>query len=546
MKKMTIIEAIQDPKFFRPLFKDLKTWAAWICLLKALFGLEMTRKELALYRKCTGRKKPPKRPFREFWAQIGRRGGKSFMLGGVTSVFLALFYDFTKYLAPGERGVIQVIAADRAQARVIFRYISAILHSTPVFEQYIVNETKEAIKLSTGVDIEVTTCSFRTIRGRTVVCAICDEIAFWRGEDSANPDKEILTAIRPSMASIPNSMLLVISSPYAKFGVLYEHYRDYYGKTDSEILFWKAPTRVMNPTISKLFIARERLKDPSAARAEYDAEPREDLESYANREIIEAAVVTGRRELPPLPNIRYQAFCDPSGGSKDSMTLAIAHQEGDRRILDAIRERKPPFSPDQVTEEFCTLLKQYRVSVVRGDRYAGEWPRERFAVHGIKYQVADKPKSDLYRDFLPLLNSGQVELLDSSKLVNQLASLERRTARGGRDSIDHGPGQHDDLANCCAGVLLGEMGTVKGRIRVIDSGDSRSKAQEIPPKEAAARDLIPSYNKRGRLQGYVEKMEEGTESKLNMIPIYQAGRLVSYFYVGPQKSERGKMAPPWR
>jgi hypothetical protein len=30
--------------------------------------------------------------------------------------------------------------------------------------------------------------------------------------------------------------------------------------------------------------------------------------------------------------------------------------------------------------------------------------------------------------------------------------LERRTARGGRDSIDHAAGAHDDLANVVAGL----------------------------------------------------------------------------------------------
>ncbi len=214
-RSLTIVRAIEDNKLFRSLFKDLSTWSSWICLLKALFALQMDKKELKLYRRSTGRKKPPAKPFRELWAIVGRRGGKSFIMS-VIAVFLALFHSFKEYLSPGERGVVQVIAADRSQARVIFRYVSAILNSTPVFSQYILNETKESIELSTGVDIEVTTCSFRTIRGRTVVCAILDEIAFWRVE-GANPDKEILAAIRPSMATIPNSLLLVISSPYARF-----------------------------------------------------------------------------------------------------------------------------------------------------------------------------------------------------------------------------------------------------------------------------------------------------------------------------------------
>ena len=64
------------------------------------------------------------------------------------------------------------------------------------------------------------------------------------------------------------------------------------------------------------------------------------------------------------------------------------------------------------------------------------------------------PKNDLYRELLPLLNGGRAELLDHPRLAAQLCSLERRTARGGRDSIDHPPGAHDDVANCVAGAIV--------------------------------------------------------------------------------------------
>ena len=89
-----------------------------------------------------------------------------------------------------------------------------------------------------------------------------------------------------------------------------------------------------------------------------------------------------------------------------------------------------------------------------GDRYAGEWPREQFRKLGIQYELSQKPKSDLYRDFLPLVNSRQVDLLDLPRAIAQLISLERRTARGGRDSIDHPPGTHDDIANAIAGLVV--------------------------------------------------------------------------------------------
>jgi hypothetical protein len=157
-----------------------------------------------------------------------------------------------------------------------------------------------------------------------------------------------------------------------------------------------------------------------------------------------------------VTGVTYQSFCDPSGGSHDSMTLAIAHKDKDGRgILDAVREVRPPFSPESVVEEFAALLKSYGLRSVVGDRYAGEWPRERFAVHGIRYEPSEKTTSDLYRELLPLLNSGKVELLDNSRLAGQLGSLERRTARGGgKDSVDHPPGGHDDVSCCCSGALV--------------------------------------------------------------------------------------------
>jgi hypothetical protein len=81
----------------------------------------------------------------------------------------------------------------------------------------------------------------------------------------------------------------------------------------------------------------------------------------------------------------------------------LADPEGDIVVFDALRERKPAFSPEDVVEDFSETLKSYRVNRVCGDRYAAEWPVERFKVHGISYEPAAKPKSDLYRDMLPLI-----------------------------------------------------------------------------------------------------------------------------------------------
>jgi hypothetical protein len=448
---VNIIDAIHNADLFKPCFKNLDTWRAWLTLLKALFGLSLTDQEMVLFEQCTGRKRPSSGEYRELWAIVGRRGGKSFVCA-VTAVYLALFRDFKKYLSAGEHGVILIIAADRHQAQVILNYCKGILHSNPVFEQYIENELRESIALTNGIIIEVMSCSYRAIRGRTVVCGIFDEVSFWR-IDGANPSVEVLAALRPSMSTIPNSKLLVISSPYARSGILYDHHREYFGSDDPDILVWLAPSRVMNPTISQQFIDKEISRD-EAARAEWLAEFRKDIEDYMSREALEACVLSGVREIGPMDFTTYRAFVDPSGGARDSFTLAIAHRENGKRVLDCVREARPPFSPDTVCSEYSQLLKQYRVRTVNGDRYAGEWPRERFSAHGIIYKPSARPKSDLYRDLLPLVNSGQVSLIENERLSTQLLNLERRTSRSGKDSIDHPPRGQDDVANAAAGALV--------------------------------------------------------------------------------------------
>lgn len=136
------------------------------------------------------------------------------------------------------------------------------------------------------------------------------------------------------------------------------------------------------------------------------------------------------------------------------MTLAVGHYLYDKQtvVVDALREVRPPFSPEIVVADFAALLKSYGISRIIGDRYAGEWQREQFSKLGIAYEPSAAPKSDLYRDMLPLINSRRIELLDHPRLVAQLCGLERRSARSGKDSIDHAPGGHDDVANVVAGL----------------------------------------------------------------------------------------------
>lgn len=451
---VSLFDCLDDPNLFGPWLKEGNSWTSWMVFLKSLFNEPMSSDELEIFRKCTSLKNPPAISPKEIYLIVGRRGGKSFFLS-MLAVYLACFYDWSPYLSPGEKGSVFIVATDRKQARIIFGYIESYLKNIKFLRKLLVRDTMESFELSNSINIEIQTASFRSIRGYTIVAALLDEVAFWKTEDSSNPDFEILNAIRPAMSTIPGAKMFCASSPYVKQGVLWDGYRKYYGKSTPGRLVWKAPTLVMNPILDPSIIEEAYKEDPLAASSEYGAEFR-NIGSYSlvDPDIVDSLVDRGITHRPPNPNFKYTAFVDPSGGSKDSFVLSISHEEDGIRVMDMVKEVEPPFSPDTVVKEFCQTVKEYGIVEVTGDRYAGIWPSERFRAHGVDYVICPKTKTQIYLELLPMINSGTVKFIDNKKIVNQLKRLDRRVSKNGRELVDHPVGSHDDVINAAAGSLV--------------------------------------------------------------------------------------------
>jgi hypothetical protein len=425
------------------------TWRAWRVLMIAAMGERLTDDERVTFTQLTGRATEPGERVEELVAVVGRRGGKSRAMATLAT-YIGGLCDHS--LVRGERGVVLLIAPDQRQAAIALDYATAAFEQSPILKQLIANRNSDTLTLTTGISIEVRAASFRRLRGNTFCAVVCDEAAFWYSDEfSSNADVEILNAVRPGLATT-GGPLIVASSPYAKRGVLWSTHKRHYGADgDPLILVAQGTSRDFNPSLPQSVVDRALERDHAAASAEYLAQFRTDIETFVPYEVVQACI-GDHNEMAPLPNPTYHAFVDPSGGSADSFTLAISHRDGERFIIDAIREIRPPFSPEAVIDDLATLVKSYRIARVVGDRYAGEFPRELFRKRGIHYVCAEKTKSDLFRDLLPLLNSGSIVLPKSDRLVNQLTGLERRTARSGKDSIDHCSGGHDDVANAVAGA----------------------------------------------------------------------------------------------
>jgi hypothetical protein len=489
----TILQAIKDEKLFgrsfRPKLLRGDTYRNWRAALCGVFGLPFeTAEAFEIFKRCTGRTKAAITAFKEIFLVIGRRGGKSFVCA-LIALYVACFVDFSPYLAAGEVATVAIIAADKKQAAILLRYIRGFLASSDILRAMVVSDLKETITLKNGIVVEVMTADFRSVRGRTFAAVLVDELAFLPSGDSASPDAELLGALRPGLISMPNSLLIGLSSPYSQSGVLYQQFKEHYGRDDSDVLVWKADSQTMNPTLSSAAIKLAYLRDPVAAATEYGAEWRSDLANFLSLEAVEACVVADRNRLPALADLSYRAFVDASGGRSDSFTMAVGHSGKEKVVLDLVVEYPAPFSPEQVVEELCAILRRYNVHEVSGDRYAAEWCAAAFEKNGVSYQASELNKSEIYLEFLPMATSGQVELLDHRKLVNQLASLERRTSRGGRDSIDHRVGSHDDLANAAAGVLalLAGQSHVFGLLDYYSGIDSGAEPMPEPlPQPARA------------------------------------------------------------
>jgi hypothetical protein len=139
------------------------------------------------------------------------------------------------------------------------------------------------------------------------------------------------------------------------------------------------------------------IDDPAFVAAEYGGQFRDDIAAFVSREVHDACVDVGVYERQPNAKLGYRAFVDPSGGSSESMALAIGHRENDAVMLDLLREIRAPFSPEAAVEELCGELARYRVQTVSGDKYAGEWPAEQFAKRDVSYEPSAMDASKLYR-----------------------------------------------------------------------------------------------------------------------------------------------------
>jgi hypothetical protein len=418
--------ALKDDQLLGAALCDAGTRATWFACLRAAFGLKLDEDQLKLFKAVAGDRAPPSRRVRELWALVGRRGDKTEMAAAI-AIFIAVFGRHK--LSRGNKGMVLILAMSMDQARVAFDYCLEFLQASKILRKEIKSTTVTEIRLKNGIIIAVHANSFRSIRGRTLIACVMDEVCFWRDDQTAVPDKEVYTAVLPSLLTT-DGVIVGISSAYRRSGLMFEKFRDYFGQNNEDILVVKGATTVFNPTVDQARLQSMKEADPTAAASEWDSEFRADLAGFLDDNIIDQAVNELRPlELPPAQyGIFYRAFCDPSGGASagDAYAFCIGHREGDKVIVDVVRGKTGPFDPVAVTQEYADLCRQYRVLTITGDRYAKEWVQTAWRGTGISYVQTELPASDLYLEMQPYFYRGLIELPPDPVLICELKLLERR------------------------------------------------------------------------------------------------------------------------
>jgi len=449
-----IVEFVKDPTYL-----GLSLSEAQETLLRTIYGLPLTSDEqLETFSLCTGREDYPFHGFPEITALCGARGGKDSRIAAPIVAHEACFGAHEEHLSKGERGTIVLVAQDSRASRIAYGYIRDYFLGSPLLRSMLAEEPLSSeLHLTNGIDIACFPCTQRSLRGWSIPVGVLDEVAFFPLEGASDSDAEIQTSIRRGMIAFPSTRLVKISTPYMKSGILYDDFKDHFGQPSPDILCWRAPSILMNPSLNEGRLERERRLDPQRFSREYEAEFAEDLETFLPSAWVEASTVKGRHELPPIPGTNYVGAVDPSGGGADSFTLSIVHatKQGEvtRVIQDVARGWKKVRSQtvdlEGAVNDIAATLKTYGLQEVHGDRYAAQWVVQAFQRAGVSYRETEE-KSKAYLECEPLFAQGRIEILDHPQLARELRLLERRPRSGGKTIIDHPGGGHDDHANALA------------------------------------------------------------------------------------------------
>lgn len=404
--------------------------------------------------------------YSEAWMVVGRRGGKTDKFASTIVAYEACFGGHEEFVTRGQKAFIFQVAQDLRNAQHALHFIFAAIEESPVGKTLLDGPpVRDEIRLKNNIIIKCVPCTLKAVRGFACPVSVFDEVGVWYQEsDSANPDYEIYRAIKPAQIQFPNRLMVGISSPYNKSGLLYKYYE---AGTDGKnapfsdrkqfrnIIVIHSPTASMgNKLVTKESLEEERDRDAKAFERECLAVFQDSISGFLDGKLLREAISMNVLEREPLPDrYSYVASIDPAF-KHDAFGFTVFHLDEDGNVVqDCVRRYKPlkgrPLNPDAIFSDIEPILRSYGIVVIYSDQYHLESlqqlaMRYGFVIEGVPFKATNK--AAIYGSMQQLLGQHRLKLLDHSECLKELRMLEKKLTQGGVVQISAPSGQYDDLA----------------------------------------------------------------------------------------------------
>lgn len=482
--------------------------------------------EVELFEFYTGRQYNPEEDTRvsDINLVVGRRGSKT-LSSSVLAIWKCIEMDWKPLLGKGNVATILVMSHTKDFSDEIIDLIRSLIEESPILRRLIdhkkkntastinlkvpfYNEDTKRIRYS-RVRIRTNAASSKSSRGSACPAILCDEIAFWGSDPNAKEtDVEIIRAVRPSMAQFEGfDMMIKLSSPNIKQGVLYETWKKYRaGNSPKNVLVLQSPSWMFNNRIPKNRFYLDFQDDMENFDREFRANFIDSISTFITPEAIDRATLNGVTFLPPedkKQGVTYYAAIDAAFKS-DRFTFALlGHKEG--RVTQYLVHswegtKAKPVEAHEVAKFLSKTVREYGINKIYGDQYSFQPLKEIFSKFNVTLEevtFTNTFKKKIYYNLKNMIHSNTLDLLDHGQTRTELKQLQVEQSTTGTIKIGHPVGGHDDHADSLAiaayfameGKAVAEFG-----IAGLDDSDSivrkdaMGRAIDAPDAEMVARE----------------------------------------------------------
>jgi hypothetical protein len=377
-------------------------------------------------------------------AVCGARSGKTYILGALRMLHLALTVDLTT-LAPGEEGFCYLVGPGTLLAHQAMRYVRGAVESVPSLSQMVIGKAgRDLIRLRRPdgriVRIEVRAASRggASVRAGSTCGALLDECAFFRSESYEVNDEEIFKAIAPRL--LVGGQIVIASTPWTETGLLYKSFHKNFGHP-IDALAAHAPTlKMLDNTRNREAYQRELRDNPENAAREFDAQfVGAGAEMFFDPKAIDSAV-DNDLILPRTPKVgdSVRFGCD-LGFASDCSTLVGIHGTGGLYVVGELLELRPTktdrLKPSEVIETFSERIREHKGTCVMADAHYREAVYEMLEDDDLGFIDAPKVPSTAFVIARTRLHEGRCRIPNHPRFLAQLREVRVRRGEGGRIHI---------------------------------------------------------------------------------------------------------------